>query len=249
MKKILLFTAFAVLTLTGFGQTYSFEGLVASDFTNLSSNGTLGSYSMDGVAGPAISYTSPDYMTFTVKGVNFRYKNSSNKSNIIKSGTTFLQTDGKNVEIMLTGLTVGDKILLNVSAKGGTNSVFAVTGGTVNSPADATSTGVSNAAYVDVEITADAADVTIKETAGGYRIKTLTLTKASTSSVKTSFAEKGIQLKGSVLSNDNNMALKVFNVLGKQVEKSNTSIDMAKLPKGIYLVYAQGLDEAMKIRN
>ncbi|MGC3979573.1 MAG: hypothetical protein QM751_15915 [Paludibacteraceae bacterium] len=247
MKKILLIAALAVFTLTGFGQTYSFESLVASDFTNLSSNGTLGSYTMDGVAGPAISYTATDYMTFTVKGVNFRYKNSANKANIIKTGTAFLQTDGKNVEILLTGLSVGDKIQLNVSAKGSTNSVFEVTGGTVNSPAEATSTGISNAAYVDVVITVGASEVTIKETAGGYRIKSLTVTK--TASVKTTFAEKGVQFKGSVLLNDNNMTLKVFNVLGKQVEKSNASIDMAKFQKGIYLVYAEGLNEAMKIRN
>lgn len=246
MKKILLI---AIVLMTGnflFAQNYSFEGLVASDFTNLSTNGTLGVYAMDGVDAPAISYTSPDYMTFTAKGVNFRYKNSGNKTNIIKCGATFLQTDGKNVEILLSGLTVGQQIRMTVTAKGATNSIFSATGATINSPVEAT-TGISNAAYVEVVMTIDAADVIIKETNGGFRIKSLTI--GNFSLVENIFAEKGVSFNGKMLTNDKNITLKLYNVAGQEVIKSNSTIDMTKYAKGIYMVYADGVSSALKFMN
>lgn len=246
MRKFLLFILIIVSTLYVKAQTYSFESLTASDFTNISSNGALGTYTMDNVAGPAVSYTASDLMTLTIKTINFGYKNSSNKSNIFKTGTTFLQTDGKNVEIYLSNIVVGKKITINVSAKGSTNAIFSATGATIDSPEIATTTGITNAEYFNIVMTATASDVTIKETNGGYRIKSLVIETASTTAVPQLLANKGVFFDGVNVVNENGLKLSVFDITGKLIQSSDKTMSTRDFSKGIYILRVEGITGALK---
>lgn len=66
-------------------------------------------------------------------------------------------------------------------------------------------------------------------------------------SVKQVLSDKGITFNGSEISNTKNVALEVYNVLGKKIANSTTSISTKNFLKGVYVVRIAGSDNAMKI--
>lgn len=67
-----------------------------------------------------------------------------------------------------------------------------------------------------------------------------------TSSVNNTFSDRGVRFDGVKLTNDANLSLRVYNVLGKEVAHSNSEIYMSIQPKGVYMVRAEGVKGAFK---
>lgn len=81
-----------------------------------------------------------------------------------------------------------------------------------------------------------------------YRIEATSATTHTslTSSVNNIFADKGIRFDGVKLTNESNLSLRVYNTLGKEVARANSEINMSTLPKGVYMVRAEGVKGAFK---
>ena len=68
-----------------------------------------------------------------------------------------------------------------------------------------------------------------------------------TTGTQTTFLEdKGVSFNGTDIVNEKNLSLEVYNVLGKLIAKSNTTINTNNFEKGIYMVRAQGVQDAFK---
>lgn len=90
-------------------------------------NGEVDDYIMDGEIIPALSYRhlinpqGGDSLLIVgfkqYPGLTIQYKNGSDKSNIFKVGSRFLQFDGKNAMIFLDGVHSGDTIVFVATAK------------------------------------------------------------------------------------------------------------------------------------
>jgi len=180
MKKIFTLIAASVLAIGVQAQTYSFAG-ISADAISIDANGEKSTTTMDEATIPSVNYTgSGDYMNVSfsnIPNVKVAYKNGSTKNNILKFGESFLQVDGKNGVIIISNLTAGELVTLKVSAKGSTASVFEAQKGCVANAANPAS--ISKAAsldeYVEVKFEATADEMEIKETAGGFRVTTLTI--------------------------------------------------------------------------
>ena len=176
MKKFFLFAAAALAALTVNAKVYNFAGITADQITT---DGTKGTYTMDGVEIPSVSQ--PDGVDINVRlagqdGLVINYTQSAGKSkdNILKFAEKYMQADGKNVILTFSNVTPGQTISLVVSAKGSTDAVFNALSGAVGS--DQTVTKIDKVEdYVTVSFTAISDKVEIKETAGGYRIVSATV--------------------------------------------------------------------------
>lgn len=249
MKKVLLFGAAILTAMSMSAKVYNFGGIQASDITT---DGTIGTYTMDGVEIPSVSAGADADINCTLNGMEdlvINYKNSSGKDNILKFAADYLQADGKNVILTFSNVTVGDEIILLVSAKGGTPSVFEALSGCEADANNPASVGKIDelADYVQVKFTATASDVQIKETSGGYRIISATV-GSTESAIQNAIAEK-ISFNGNVISNVEGLNLSVYNVLGKLMVTSNGDIDMNAYQTGVYVVRAEGVKGALKIRK
>lgn len=222
MKKQLLFVAAFVATMFGTVNaqtTYDFRGIQASDITiNPAETGEIGTYKLDEVDVPSVSYKGAEsaVMTVTFTGKDnlaLTYKNGSAKSNILKCGPEFLQTDGKNVIIVLSNVTVGQVISLNVKAKGGTAATFEGTGCTADASNPAS---IDNSDFQTISFTATDSNVSIKETTGGYRITTLTIGGGAPNNIASSVAEKVI------------IGTEYYNVAGVKMTEAQKGLNIVK---------------------
>jgi len=59
--------------------------------------------------------------------------------------------------------------------------------------------------------------------------------------------DKGVSFNGSEILNDKGLNLEVYNVVGKKIATSKTSISTANFQKGVYLVRAIGFNDSLKI--
>ncbi len=251
MKKVLLSCVALFAAMSMNAKVYNFGGIQAGDITT---DGTIGTYTMDGVEIPSVSAGEDVDINCTFNGMDdltVNYKNTSGKSNILKLAADYLQADGKNVILTFSNVTVGDEIVLLVSAKGSTNAVFEASSGCIadaNNPASIDKKE-SLADYVEVKFQAIANEVQIKETSGGYRIISATVgSESGESAIQNAIAEK-ISFNGNVISNVEGLNLSVYNVLGKLMVTSNGDIDMSAYQTGVYVVRAEGVKGAMKIRK
>ena len=179
-------TLFVVLIATAIhAKLYNFAGIQATDIFTA---GTIGTYTMDGVEIPSISAAAGTDINCTIYGMDdmvINYSNSSGKSNILKFAVDFLQADGKNVILTFSNVTIGDEIVLLVSAKGSTSATFEALSGCVadaNNPASVEKKE-SIADYAEMRFQAIANEVQIKETSGGFRIITATIGESSAQEV------------------------------------------------------------------
>jgi len=65
-------------------------------------------------------------------------------------------------------------------------------------------------------------------------------------SVNKVLADKGVAFNGTEISNLNGLNLEIYNVLGKRVASSTTSISTANFQKGIYIARVAGSNETLK---
>lgn len=180
MKKVFLLWAVVFTAISMNAKVYNFAGIQASDIIT---DGTIGTYTFDAVDVPSVSAPAGVDINCTIKGMEnlvINYKNSNDKTNILKFAVDFLQTDGKNVILTFSNVTVGDEITLLVSAKGATNAVFEAISGCeadANNPASIDKKELTD--YVEVKFIATASVVQIKEIGGGYRIISATIEKGT----------------------------------------------------------------------
>ena len=219
MKKQLLLAATFVVAFLGTvnAQTYNLAGIQAEDITiTPATTGAIGTYPLDEVIVPSVNYTSTDQSVMSVtfagkENLALTYKNSATKSNILKCGGEYLQTDGKNVVIELSNVTVGSNISMEVKAKGGTAATFVGTGCTADASNPAT---VDNTEFKTLKFTATESTVSIKETTGGYRITTLSFDSAT--NIATSNSDKAI------------IATEYYNVAGIKMNAAQKGLNIVK---------------------
>jgi hypothetical protein len=75
----------------------------------------------------------------------------------------------------------------------------------------------------------------------------LSATNVILASVKDVLSDKGVSFNGTEISNTKNATLEVYNILGKKVISSTTSISTKNFVKGVYVVRIAGSNETMKI--
>lgn len=189
MKKIFFFAAALVAAATINAETYDFASYATeSDWVVSEATKNAGESKADklvyDIKGGVEAVVSPK----GVENIQFTIKNGSDKAKAfnINLGNSF-EFGGKNGVIKLSGVQVGANIQLVVAAKGGTAANFEDAAGAYPKGAIALSKDLTAPAkgsdgadekgyvWVTLEYQATASSVEIKEFAGGYRIKSMTI--------------------------------------------------------------------------
>lgn len=189
MKKIFFFAAALVAAATINAETYDFSTYatesdwVISEATKNTAESKEDKLVYD-IKGGVEAVVSPK----GAENIQFTIKNGSDKAKAfnINLGNSF-EFGGKNGVIKLSGVQVGANIQLVVAAKGGTAANFEDAAGAYPKGAIALSKDLTAPAkgsdgadekgyvWVTLEYQATSANVEIKEFAGGYRIKSMTI--------------------------------------------------------------------------
>lgn len=189
MKKIFFFAAALVAAATINAETYDFSTYatesdwVVSEATKNSAESKEDKLVYD-IKGGVEAVVSPK----GAENIQFTIKNGSDKAKAfnINLGNSF-EFGGKNGVIKLSGVQVGANIQLVVAAKGSTDANFEDAAGAYPKGAIALSKDLTAPAkgsdgadekgyvWVTLEYQATSANVEIKEFAGGYRIKSMTI--------------------------------------------------------------------------
>ena len=186
MKKIFTLIAAALMAVSANAAKteINLTGLTLTDFTF-----TKGEYTAteeDGVV--TINYVkgSNTWCTLGVKGVPFKYKNSSTKNAFFVAKADYFTVGGKGVEMQIGDVTKGQKITLNVAKKDDPNPEaskdtektrqpgFAATGAQLESNGLADDTGKGVFADVVFTVSTDGTAV-IKNNDNAYLIKSITI--------------------------------------------------------------------------
>ena len=142
---------------------------------------------------------------------------------------------GGNSTLYFIGITGSSSSDRKVFVTDGTNLV-----GTVNFPA---SSGPVNDGTVQYTGTATTLYIYCN---AACNLHYLSATNVVTSSVNQLLADKGISFNGSEILNKQNLTLEVYDILGKRVATSNSSISVNNFEKGVYFVRAAGTKETLK---
>lgn len=271
MKKTLLLGAAILAAMTMNATTWNFS-TVPGEFTPGSGSDATTIAPADGedliISAMTVSYDAAAAGTVeNYDGLGFFYKNSGGAT---KKGFRFystqggyLQIDGGDVTTLIYDCVAGEKITVTYSSKN-TNSVVAtelVDGkGTAtldetfptNITLDEEDAEVASANTEDIVVahyTVTNSGTVALKSKGGYRIFTIVKGEEDESALhNVSIAEK-ISFNGSVISNAEGLNVFVYNALGKLVANSNGNINMDSFQSGVYLVRAEGIKNALKIRK
>lgn len=178
-------------------QTYTFDGLVEDDCnTTLDGNElSWGTYVMDGKDCGSISVTAGAALRLEIidTPIAFTYSNSKAKDNVVKCAAEYIQFDSKNFVMEIANVPASATIVLNVSAKGDADAKFNNPGSittniaTYSSNAGAVTKAASVAEFSNVTCvrTDDGTKtVKIKETNGGYRLRSVSIIPAGSTPIK-----------------------------------------------------------------
>lgn len=188
MKKIFTLIVMAVMALGANAQTdpvvYTFDNQ-ASTYV-LGENCEASTYTMDSKVGFSVNYTSTSSEKMQVKlaaneDIFFEYKNSSTKTNAMKTGENYAQFDAKNYIIMIPVKT-GDVVYVKFSAKGSNAPTLGIDGSeppiTANDGAATTCSGKTEADAVVFSATATKGGTAkIKESTSGMRLYAIGINK------------------------------------------------------------------------
>lgn len=75
----------------------------------------------------------------------------------------------------------------------------------------------------------------------------LSATNVVSTSINTILADKGVSFNGTEILNSKGLAIEVYNIIGKKVASSMTSISTSNFQKGIYVVRVSGSNDSLKI--
>ncbi len=81
-----------------------------------------------------------------------------------------------------------------------------------------------------------------------YVVSATNVVAPATTSTNNTFKNREVYFNGTEIVNSNNIALEVFNVLGKRVLSSSSTISTRELSQGIYIIRAEGSNEVLKIK-
>jgi len=249
MKKTLLFIAATFITVFGFAQTvWNFSeapfgadgasgGSAAIDFTkNYSYNGLL--IGTDGT----VLWTGLTTNNKTIDGTSYTYR---------------LQTGGGGSPVAPSKIPTTRYLSINVSGSSVINF------GMISSSSSATRTliivnegetvldsivniGGSSALTYTYNYSGAATKLYFYSRSSGLNFYYVSATNviAGTSNI---LENKGVSFNGNEVLNNQKVNLDLYNVLGKHVMSSSNNISTANLPKGVYLVKAEGTNGALKI--
>jgi len=178
----------------------------------------------------------------TIPNMEFSYTNSAVKTGIIKIYPNVLYTSGKNIVLTISNVTIGDSINIATLAKGATSDIWTVTGANTSS-----NLSIDNSKVSYIRLQATASTVILKETNGGFKILSVDWFTPVISAINPVLSDKGVSFNGTQILNNNGLALEVYNVLGKKVVSSMTSIPTANFQKGVYIVRVAGQNASLKI--
>lgn len=200
MKKLFTLIAMTVMAIGANAQSdpalYTFDNQ-ASTYV-LGDNCAASTYTMDKILGFSVNYTSEVSEKMQVKvaaneEIFFEYKNSSTKTNVMKTGENYVQFDSKNFIIHIP-VKNGDKIQIKFSAKGSAPTV-GIDGSeppvTMDEGAATTCSGKTEADAVIFSCTATKGGTAkIKESANGMRLYAISINQdvAGINNVKTTNA-------------------------------------------------------------
>ena len=185
MKKIFTLIAVAMMALGVNAQkTISLAGLQYSDFSYEEGKYTESTWTDaddPAITAPAFTVNGDGKyhaLTLTDKGVSFNYKNSSTKDKFFILCADYFTVGGKGVQLILSDLKAGNKVVLNVAAKAD-NSAPAFGASNAKLVGEMPSMTAKNEfADIEYEVLADG-NVTISETAKGFNIASIIIEDGS----------------------------------------------------------------------
>lgn len=166
------------------------------------------------------------------------------KALVFKGGSRAIILDGTKRKLKISGLTIGENILFSIGSKGSAAHTFTPTGATADANNPVLGVKGDNYVFVYWKYTATATEAIFYVETGGCIINSIKT--GLNTGVNQVFSENSIFYNGSQIINENNLPLEVYNVLGKLIAKSNTTINTNNFEKGIYMVRAQGVQDAFK---
>lgn len=188
MKKLFFFAALAVSAMLN-AQTYDFTTIDIQDADLIVTDGTKsfntdkGYYEIKNTAGATVSMAIKQ-----VPNVTFTYKNSAEKKAFVVKPLNYVQMDGDQRDLTISGLTVGTTVTLSVASKGGTANSF--------EDSESKGTGLTGCVWVsgnktqapksgelvfeEVTVQAIASTITIRTTAGGYALNKIVIGNGGT---------------------------------------------------------------------
>lgn len=200
MKKIFTLVVMAAMAISVNAQT-SFATASADDFKDLV-NFEASTYKEK----PSLSYVGAGEIgSFTLFGVNFSYKNSSNKSDFIRMNEQGILANGKNLIFEITTDNANEQVEVEVAAKGGTAPAFEIQSGT--GTIGECSTDKVDGLFPTVKATLTSGDdnkITVKETTGGFILVSITKKTNGINDVTVKKADADAQ---------------IFNLAGQRVSK------------------------------
>jgi len=246
MKKTLLFTAIACMTVFGV------NAQTVWNFSNVPFGAT-----------PTVVFTStfttPDGLTVGTDGTTNWTGLTANTKTI--DGVTYtirLQTGGGGSPVAPSKIPVTRYLAINVSGPSTINI------GMISSSSGASRTLIvvnANESVLDSVVnisgatastytynyTGAASKIYLYSRASGINYYYLSATSVVITSLNQILTDKGVSFNGSEICNTKGLSLEVYNVLGKRVASSMTSIPTVNFQKGIYIVRASGMNNSLKI--
>ena len=166
------------------------------------------------------------------------------KALVFKGGSRAIILDGTKRKLKISGLTIGENILFSIGSKGSAAHTFTPTGATADANNPVLGVKGDNYVFVYWKYTATATEAIFYVETGGCIINSIKT--GLNTGVNQVFSENSIFYNGSQIINENNLPFEVYNVLGKLIVKSNTTINTNNFEKGVYMVRAQGVQDAFK---
>jgi hypothetical protein len=215
---------------TGPVVTTSFCGIVSASPKNFTSPTTNISYSFankfllngSGYSGALNTDAVPSVFIPIQKYASFKV---SGNSTIYFIGAT--NTNGSDRILFITDGTqlIGSKKFTNTTV--GTTTTADILDATINYTGPATTLYV----YFNASIVL-------------YYMSATNIVLTATSQV---LSDKGVSFNGTEILNTKGLSLEVYNVLGKKVASSTTSVPTANFQKGVYIVRVSGTNDSLKI--
>ena len=259
MKKTFFFFVILAISLSANAANidYSFVGITVDKIAAITpaSSGTIQTNAtLTGLPGffPGVDYTNVPangVMTVdlfsTLSNIQLKYNNSAAKPSLFVFGSNFFQTTQSGVSLVLSNVSQGSLITINVAvSSSGTDATFSVVGA---NPSGSNPATITSQDYTPLKFYATASVVTITETTGGFSMIDLIMPPFVVNAVNTILSDKGISFNGNEILNSKGLLIEVFNISGKRVASATTSISTVNFPKGVYVVRVAGSDKSLKI--
>jgi len=104
----------------------------------------------------------------------------------------------------------------------------------------------TTAATYTYNYTGGASTIYLYSRSGGINYYYLSVTNI-VAALNPVLSDKGVSFNGSEIVNNQGLNIEVYNVIGKKVATSKTSISTANFQKGVYVVRATGFNDSLKI--